>query len=200
MAQRISRAKQRIKASGVPFCMPTGQDRTERLSAVLHILYLIFNEGYAATVGDDLIRPALCLEAQRLGRMLAGLMPDDAEVFGLLALMENRALLAAQQRRQLGHAAENVRRACSPQCAAVVQRCIGEHRGASGHASRHARHRIFHHGTAGGECLQRGGGDQVHIGRGLGGGHFVAAENTAVKEGGQAHLGQLHFDLEPVGT
>ena len=71
--------------------MPRGAERAARLPSVLEVIYLIFNEGYAATAGDDLVRPGLCLEAQRLGRMLAGLMPEDAEVFGLLALMEIQA-------------------------------------------------------------------------------------------------------------
>jgi predicted RNA polymerase sigma factor len=71
--------------------VPRGQERKERLASVLEVIYLIFNEGYAATAGEDLIRPALCAEAQRLGRILAGLMPDEAEVFGLLALMEIQA-------------------------------------------------------------------------------------------------------------
>ena len=71
--------------------MPRGAERAARLPSVLEVIYLIFNEGYAATAGDDLVRPSLCLEAQRLGRMLAGLMPEDAEVFGLLALMEIQA-------------------------------------------------------------------------------------------------------------
>ena len=71
--------------------MPRGAERAVRLAAVLEVVYLIFNEGYAATVGEDLIRPALCAEAQRLGRILAGLTPDEPEVFGLLALMELQA-------------------------------------------------------------------------------------------------------------
>jgi predicted RNA polymerase sigma factor len=71
--------------------VPRGADRAARLSSVLEVIYLIFNEGYAATAGDDLVRPSLCLEAQRLGRTLAELMRDDAEVFGLLALMEIQA-------------------------------------------------------------------------------------------------------------
>jgi predicted RNA polymerase sigma factor len=71
--------------------VPRGAERAARLSSVLEVIYLIFNEGYAATAGDDLTRPSLCLEAQRLGRVLAGLTPNDAEVFGLLALMEIQA-------------------------------------------------------------------------------------------------------------
>ena len=71
--------------------MPRGAERQARLASVLEVIYLIFNEGYAATAGEDLIRPALCAEAQRLGRILAGLMPDEPEVLGLLALMEIQA-------------------------------------------------------------------------------------------------------------
>ncbi|HEX8705055.1 MAG TPA: RNA polymerase sigma factor [Myxococcaceae bacterium] len=87
MAQRISRAKQSIKASGVPFQQPTAEERDERLSAVMHVLYLIFNEGYTATSGPELHRSDLSGEALRLTRMLHRLVPDDCEVTGLLALM-----------------------------------------------------------------------------------------------------------------
>ncbi len=91
IAQRIVRAKRTIAKAGLNFETPRGAERAARLPSVLEVVYLIFNEGYAATAGDDLVRPGLCLEAQRLGRMLAGLMPEDAEVFGLLALMEIQA-------------------------------------------------------------------------------------------------------------
>jgi RNA polymerase sigma factor (sigma-70 family) len=91
IAQRLVRAKKTIGKAGLTFEVPRGADRAARLSSVLEVIYLIFNEGYAATAGDDLVRPSLCLEARRLGRMLAGLMPEDAEVFGLLALMEIQA-------------------------------------------------------------------------------------------------------------
>src|ERR1700757_541862 len=87
MAQRISRGKQSIKASGVPFCLPSPQERSERLPAVLHILYLIFNEGYTSSVGAHLQRLDLAREAMRLTRCAKTLLPDDAEVAGLLALM-----------------------------------------------------------------------------------------------------------------
>jgi RNA polymerase sigma factor (sigma-70 family) len=87
MAQRISRAKQSIKSSGVPFSMPSPAERAERLSAVLHVLYLIFNEGYASSVGTELHRTDLANEAIRLTRAVHELLPDDAEVTGLLALM-----------------------------------------------------------------------------------------------------------------
>lgn len=87
MTRRISRAKQGIKESGVPFAMPTAAERTERLSAVLHVLYLIFNEGYVSTSGPRLQRSELSSEAIRLTRVVHRLLPDDAEVAGLLALM-----------------------------------------------------------------------------------------------------------------
>jgi RNA polymerase sigma factor (sigma-70 family) len=87
MTRRISRAKQRIKDSRIPFGMPPGAERTERLAAVLHVLYLIFNEGYAATSGPNLQRGELSAEAIRLARLVHRLLPDDAEVTGLLALM-----------------------------------------------------------------------------------------------------------------
>jgi RNA polymerase sigma factor (sigma-70 family) len=87
MAQRISRAKQTIKASGVPFSMPGPTERAERLTAVLHVLYLIFNEGYTSSFGTRLQRTELSSEAIRLGRALHALLPDQSEVAGLLALM-----------------------------------------------------------------------------------------------------------------
>jgi RNA polymerase sigma factor (sigma-70 family) len=91
VAQRIVRAKKTLGEAGLSFEVPRGKERQERLSSVLEVIYLIFNEGYSATAGEDLIRPALCAEAQRLGRILAGLAPDEPEVFGLLALMEIQA-------------------------------------------------------------------------------------------------------------
>src|ERR1700759_2073508 len=91
IAQRIVRAKKAIAKAGVTFDVPRGAERAARLPSVLEVIYLIFNEGYAATAGDDLIRPGLCLEAQRLGRIVAGLMADDTEVLGLVALMEIQA-------------------------------------------------------------------------------------------------------------
>ena len=88
VATRLSRAKNTIAEAGVPFEVPAGRDRAERLASVLEVIYLIFNEGYAATTGNDWMRPDLCAEALRLGRLLAALSPDDPEVHGLLALME----------------------------------------------------------------------------------------------------------------
>ena len=87
LAQRISRAKQTIRASGIPFGMPAGPERTERLRAVLHVLYLIFNEGYTASGRAELTVPGLSDEAIRLTRWLRRLLPDDPELAGLLALM-----------------------------------------------------------------------------------------------------------------
>jgi RNA polymerase sigma factor (sigma-70 family) len=91
IAQRIVRAKKTIGKAGLAFEVPRGADRAARLASVLEVIYLIFNEGYAATAGEDLVRPSLCMEAQRLGRILAGLMPSEPEVLGLLALMEIQA-------------------------------------------------------------------------------------------------------------
>jgi predicted RNA polymerase sigma factor len=91
IAQRIVRAKKTLGNAGLTFEVPRGKERDERLASVLEVIYLIFNEGYSATAGEDLIRPALSAEAQRLGRILAGLAPDEPEVLGLLALMEIQA-------------------------------------------------------------------------------------------------------------
>ncbi|HBK45824.1 MAG TPA: RNA polymerase subunit sigma-24 [Xanthomonadaceae bacterium] len=95
IAQRIVRAKRTLSEKQVPFEVPRGEEREERMASVLEAIYLIFNEGYAATAGDDLLRPALCEEALRLGRILAGLAPRDPEVHGLLALMSLQASRAA---------------------------------------------------------------------------------------------------------
>ncbi len=91
IAQRIVRAKRTLSAARVPFEVPQAQERAARLASVLEVVYLIFNEGYSATAGDDWMRPALCDEALRLGRVLAGLAPDEPEVHGLVALMEIQA-------------------------------------------------------------------------------------------------------------
>ena len=91
VAQRIVRAKRTLAEARVPFEVPTGVDRAARLSSVLEVIYLIFNEGYSATGGEEWVRPALCEEALRLGRVLAGLAPDEPEVHGLVALMEIQA-------------------------------------------------------------------------------------------------------------
>ncbi|PKO33977.1 MAG: RNA polymerase subunit sigma-24 [Betaproteobacteria bacterium HGW-Betaproteobacteria-7] len=91
IAQRIVRAKRTLAAARIPFEVPRGRELHERLASVLEVIYLIFNEGYAATAGNDWLRPGLCEEALRLGRVLAGLMPGESEVFGLVALMEIQA-------------------------------------------------------------------------------------------------------------
>jgi RNA polymerase sigma factor (sigma-70 family) len=102
IAQRIVRAKRTLAEQGVPFEVPRGDQRAARLSSVLEVIYLIFNEGYAATAGDDWTRPALCEEALRLGRVLLGLMPGEAEVHGLVALMEIQASRLAARRGEAG--------------------------------------------------------------------------------------------------
>ncbi|WP_412543389.1 sigma-70 family RNA polymerase sigma factor [Longispora sp. K20-0274] len=95
IAQRIAAAKRTLAAERVPFELPDGPELADRLSSVLGVVYLIFNEGYTATSGDDLIRPGLCLEALRLGRLLAELAPHEPEVHGLVALMEIQASRSA---------------------------------------------------------------------------------------------------------
>ena len=91
VAQRIVRAKRTLAEAQVPFEVPRGSELNDRLSSVLEVIYLIFNEGYSATAGDDWMRPALCEDALRLGRILAGLVPKESEVHGLVALMEIQA-------------------------------------------------------------------------------------------------------------
>jgi RNA polymerase sigma factor (sigma-70 family) len=95
IAQRIVRAKRTLSEARVPFVVPRGADLSARLASVLEVIYLIFNEGYVATAGDDLMRPDLCEEALRVGRILAELAPAEAEVHGLVALMEIQASRAA---------------------------------------------------------------------------------------------------------
>lgn len=95
IGQRILRAKRTLAEAHVPFEVPPGEERVARLASVLEVIYLIYNEGYAATAGDDWMRPALCEDALRLGRILAELMPQEAEVHGLVALMELQSSRAA---------------------------------------------------------------------------------------------------------
>jgi RNA polymerase sigma factor (sigma-70 family) len=105
VAQRIVRAKRTLTEAHVPFEVPHGPDLAARLSSVLEVIYLIFNEGYSATAGEDWMRPALCEDALRLGRILAGLVPDNAEVHGLVALME---IQASRARARAGPAGEPI--------------------------------------------------------------------------------------------
>ncbi len=97
IAQRIVRAKRTLSSAGVPFEVPEGPERGERLASVLEVIYLIFNEGYSATAGDDWLRPGLCDDALRLGRTLVELMPREPEVHGLVALMEIQASRSASR-------------------------------------------------------------------------------------------------------
>ena len=91
IAQRIVRAKRSLAEADVPFEIPYGSDRAARVASVLEVIYLVFNEGYAATAGEDLVRPGLCEDALRLARVLAGLMPTEPEAHGLVALLEFQA-------------------------------------------------------------------------------------------------------------
>jgi RNA polymerase sigma-70 factor (ECF subfamily) len=105
IAQRIVRAKRTLTEARVPFEVPTGLELNARLSSVLQVIYLVFNEGYAATAGDDLMRAGLCEDALRLGRILAGLAPKEPEVHGLVALME---IQASRSRARVGPSGEIV--------------------------------------------------------------------------------------------
>src|SRR3989440_3356754 len=103
IAQRIVRAKRTLADAHVPFEVPRGAELDARLSSVLEVIYLVFNEGYSATAGDDIVRPALCEDALRLGRILAELDPEEPEVHGLVALME---IQASRLRARTGPAGE----------------------------------------------------------------------------------------------
>jgi RNA polymerase sigma-70 factor (ECF subfamily) len=105
VAQRIVRAKRNLADAHVPFEVPRGEEFSARLSSVLQVIYLIFNEGYAATAGDDWMRPELCQDALRLGRILAGLVPEEPEVQGLVALME---IQASRSRARIGPSGEPI--------------------------------------------------------------------------------------------
>src|SRR5256886_2025631 len=105
VAQRIVRAKRTLAEARVPFEVPRGADLAARVASVLEVIYLVFNEGYSATAGDDWVRPELCQDALRLGRILAGLLPEEPEVRGLVALME---LQASRSRARVGPSGEPV--------------------------------------------------------------------------------------------
>ncbi|HEX2692724.1 MAG TPA: RNA polymerase sigma factor [Gemmatimonadaceae bacterium] len=105
IAQRIVRAKRTLSDAHVPFEVPRGEEFTARLASVLQVIYLVFNEGYSATAGDDWMRPALCEDALRLGRILVGLVPNEPEAHGLVALME---IQASRARARVGPSGEPV--------------------------------------------------------------------------------------------
>ncbi len=105
VAQRIARAKRTLAEAGIPFEVPRGEELEARLGSVLEVLYLIFNEGYSATAGDDWVRPALCEDALRMGRIVAGLVPAEPEVHGLVALME---IQASRLRARVGPSGEPI--------------------------------------------------------------------------------------------
>ena len=105
VAQRIVRAKRTLTAANVPFEVPAASDLEARLASVLEVIYLVFNEGYSATAGDDWMRPALCLDALRLGRLVAELLPREPEAHGLVALME---IQASRTRARVGPAGEPI--------------------------------------------------------------------------------------------
>jgi RNA polymerase sigma-70 factor (ECF subfamily) len=131
MAQRLVRAKGKIRDAGIPYRVPDEADLPERLGAALSVVYLIFNEGHTASSGDELVREDLCAEAIRLGRLLAELMPDEAEVSGLLALMllvESRRPARTTSGGALVTLAEQDRgrwdRALIAEGQAIVRRCL----------------------------------------------------------------------------
>src|SRR5207244_10210205 len=105
IAQRIVRAKRTLREARVPFEVPRGVELTARLASVLEVIYLVFNEGYSATAGDEWVRPGLCDEALRLGRILAELVPDEPEVHGLVALLE---IQASRLRARVGPGGEPI--------------------------------------------------------------------------------------------
>ena len=180
IAQRIVRAKKTIAEARIPFEVPSGLDRNVRLASVLEVIYLIFNEGYSATAGDDWMRPALCDEALRLGRILAELAPNEPEVHGLVALMEIQASrfgartgpvgradpLARSEPRALGSAAHPTRTG-RPRARGKIEqekrplRSAGRDRrlscaGAQGRRHRLAAHRVLLWRTRAGDALARG--------------------------------------------
>ena len=155
VAQRIVRAKRTLAEKRIPFEVPRGPELAQRLSSVLEVIYLIFNEGYSATAGDDWMRPQLCEEALRLGRILAELAPAEPEVHGLVALMEIQASrlgartgpigradpAARPEPRALGSAAHPPRACCACACRARVVSASGPYALQAAIAACHARAR-----------------------------------------------------------
>ena len=183
MAQRISRAKQSIKASGVPFAMPTEAERAERLGAVLHVLYLIFNEGYAARAGRACSATDLSSEAIRLARAVHRLLPDDGEVAGLLALMLLTDARRAGAHRTRGRA-HPARRAGS--------RALGPRRHRRGRRARQRGARARR-----GRLVSAPGRDRRGARRGgARRGHRLAADPRALRPA-PAHVRQPDGALEP---
>jgi RNA polymerase sigma factor (sigma-70 family) len=187
IAQRIVRAKRTLADQHVPFEVPRGEDRAARLSSVLEAIYLVFNEGYSATAGQDWMRPALCEDALRLGRVLAELAPQEPEVHGLVALMEIQASRASAR---VGPAGEPVllmdqdrsrwdRLLIARGLAARSQRAAGGHRGLP-----RARGRAGRHGLAPDRRAVRGAGAAHAVARrrAESGGRGVAS----VRAGGRA--------------
>ncbi len=191
IAQRVVRAKKTLAEAGVAFEVPRGAELGARLSSVLEVVYLIFNEGYSATAGDDWMRPALCEDALRLGRILAGLAPDEPEVHGLVALME---LQASRSRARVGPTGEPVllleqnrgRRGAGRGgwCVRGAGGAGGVSRASEdGRGDRLGAHRGAVRATrtdAGGGAQPRGGGgDGVRTRGGFGGGRWVGEGGVA---------------------
>ena len=171
MAQRISRAKQSIRAAGGGFEMPPEPERAERLRVVLHVLYLMFNEGYIASSGPDLQRSELTREAIRLTRAVHALLPDDGEVAGLLALM-----LLTDARRAARTGADGTLIALADQDRSLWNRRL--HR--RGHGAHHRRARTRHP-----RPLPAAGGDRRRPRRGAGrAGHRLAADPRPLRAAG----------------
>ncbi len=179
MGQRISRAKRTLASAGATFELPTGTERTERLDDVMAVIYLIFNEGYTATAGQDWMRPDLAVEATRLARMLASLAPEEPEVLGLQALLELQGSRTAARLSPSGQPVLlddqdrsswdelMIRRGLAALCASVFPRC-----------HRRPRRQVLPPG------LDRGRARPCRAGRG----HRLGAHRAAVRRAGRGPL------------